>query len=323
MNYWITTHWPPREGSDPNEIGDGVWLPDGREEAGKDFSPGDRILIYQSRNGRTEIRTLSDGSTEKILCIKGKEGFVAVGEALSKIYKNGDAKPSKYIDDTEILWCWQADIKLLSKSGFLSREDANNILGYKKRYNYRGFGDFHSGLKKISKEEFDKLLTKFLNGDKIITKTFPPNRSNISEGESLAHFLLKHYVASNPTDVFNDDGIEIIKIEYPFPTGDRADILFKDSLGKVIGTEIEIDVNDEEYEGILQAIKYRYMAEPLTNRKCGDSRAVLIAYSISKKMKEICKNYNVECIEINKIVVNDWAEYGTGLNIKNSYKSKI
>ncbi|NMC98823.1 MAG: hypothetical protein GYA62_03775 [Bacteroidales bacterium] len=320
MNYWITTHWPPRVGKDSDSIGSGVWLPDGREEAGNDLRPGDKVIIYQARSGRPEVRVLPNGDEEIIRCLRGKEGIVAICQALSNVYKRSNIKPTKYIDGTEIWWCWSADLKIISKSGFLSRENINKILGYKTSYNYRGFGDLHSGLKKITKKQFDNLVDLFI-GNIDTVKT--PNKKRLNSennGESLSHFLLKHYVASHSSIVLNEENVKKFQIEFSFPTGDRADILLTDNFGRIIGVEIEITVDDQEYEGILQAIKYRYMSELMTKRKLGDSRAILVAYSISKKMKKVCASYDVEYIEVNKNIVNKWAKSNEGLRIKKSYK---
>jgi len=40
MNYWLTTHWPPREDKDPLENTYGIYLPDGRETAGYEIARG-------------------------------------------------------------------------------------------------------------------------------------------------------------------------------------------------------------------------------------------------------------------------------------------
>ena len=59
MNYWMTTHWPPDESEDLETfIPQGIWLPNGREQAGADIEIGDRVLIYQSKTGRPEIKNI-------------------------------------------------------------------------------------------------------------------------------------------------------------------------------------------------------------------------------------------------------------------------
>ena len=84
MNYWVTTHWPPRV-DEESETGNGVWLPDGRQQAAKDMRPGDYIAIYESKSGRTEIREHQDGSTIKVACKLGHEGMICYGTINSSI----------------------------------------------------------------------------------------------------------------------------------------------------------------------------------------------------------------------------------------------
>lgn len=312
MNYWLTTHWPPRIDDDPNDIANGVWLPDGRESAGSDLKKGDKVLIYQARTGRPEIRKRLDGSEFIVPSIKGKEGIIAVCEAECEIFENEGSEPTKYVDGSEIWWRWHALLTLLSKSGFVPRERMNAILGYKPDYNLRGFGDLHSGLKKITEEQFNGLLTIFKgNVETLPYKTKIKANENIGcggeGGESPEHFLLKMYVATNPSKVVNESNIQTFGIEYPYPTGDRADILLVDQFGKVLGVEIEVSINDDQFEGPLQAIKYRYMAEVMTTRKLGDSRAILVAYTVSDKMKSLCKEYDIQCIEVDRNIVEQWS----------------
>ncbi|MCG2710905.1 MAG: hypothetical protein L6416_01010 [Candidatus Omnitrophica bacterium] len=57
--------------------------------------------------------------------------------------------------------------------------------------------------------------------------------------------------------MLNEEGLITIGKEYPFPTNDRADIVLKDKYGRIIGVEIEVEVNDDENAGPIQAIKYR------------------------------------------------------------------
>jgi hypothetical protein len=43
MNYWITTHWPPRVDDDESITETGVWLAEGRQQAAHDMCPGDYV----------------------------------------------------------------------------------------------------------------------------------------------------------------------------------------------------------------------------------------------------------------------------------------
>lgn len=312
MNYWLTTHWPPRVDDDPTDVATGVWLPDGREQAGAELKKGDKVFVYQSRSGRPERRKTIDGKEIIVHSIKGREGIIAVCEAQSEIYEYEDSEPSKYVDGSEIWWRWHAPLTTLSKSGFVSRESMNAILGYKPNFNLHGFGDLHSGLKRITKEQYTSLLELFRGTLKIkphnIRSISPGDHGHgMGTGESKEHLLLKSYVASNPEIVLGEQNIQTIKVEYQFPTGDRADILLEDEFGRIIGMEIEVNVDDNQFEGLLQAIKYRYMSELMTDRAPGDSRAILVAYKISQKMKLLCDKYYIQHIEINKQNVEKWS----------------
>ena len=312
MKFWLTTHWPPRINEDPNNIADGIWLPEGRESAGKDLKQGDRVIVYQARSGRTEIRKRIDGTEFSLPTIEGREGVIAICEVQSEISESLGSEPSKYADGSEIWWRWYAPLVILSKSGFVPRKRMNTVLGYKPNFCLRGFGDFHSGLKEITREQFDSLKEIFKGNigllttkSRIVSKRKTGHRNG--DVESIEHFLLKVYVASNPSIVIMENNVQTIGIEYDFPTGDRADILLLDSFGKILGVEIEINVNDKQFEGPLQAIKYRYMSEFITNRRRGDSKAILIAYKISDKMKSLCNRYDIQCIEVNNADVQKWS----------------
>jgi hypothetical protein len=320
MNYWITAHWPPRKThqNTPDKIFPGIWLPDDRKSAGDKVRKGDLFFIYQAKSGRPEIRNLANGSEEIVNCFTGREGIIAVCECNSEVFKLPNIKETKYTDGTTINWCWHAEASLISRTGFIKRQDVNRVLQYKPNYNYRGFGDVHSGLKKLTKHEFESLLKLF--NTNIIVPKIKPHKYSKNSFESIDHYLLKYYVAENPALVLKETGMKLKKVEYSFPTGDRADIILEDKYGRIIGLEIEVDVHDGEFEGILQAIKYRYMAEPLEGRKNKDSRAVLVAYSITTPMKDICKKYEVSYIEVTRQEVNNWAAKGIGLKWKQSYR---
>ena len=141
----------------------------------------------------------------------------------------------------------------------------------------------------------------------------PPRGRGIGTGESKEHLLLKSYVALHPESVLNEPDVRTIKVEYQFPTGDRADILLEDEFGRVIGMEIEVNVEDNQFEGLLQAIKYRYMSELITDRTPGDSRAILVAYRISQNMKCLCEKYHIQYIEIEKHIIEKWSSSKEGI----------
>ncbi|MCE5306812.1 MAG: hypothetical protein LLG20_04150 [Acidobacteriales bacterium] len=312
MNYWLTTHWPPQE-DNPSDVAGGVWVPDGREAAGRELRAGDLVLIYQSRSGRTEVRRSPDGTKTILHSIKGAEGIIAIARAEDGLTEDADSHPTTYLDGTEIWWRWFAPVEVLSRTGFVPRVALNNVLGYAPGYNLRGFGDYHSGLKRLSEQQYNALAEIFRNHNPNVLPPAQPFANNTqghrygSGLESDEHRLLKEYVASDPSRVLGEGGLKSLAVEYDFPTGDRADCVFEDAVGRIIGVEIEVAVGDAQLEGALQAIKYRYMLEPLTKRALGDSRAFLVAYAISPGMLRLCNGYVVECFVVNKQEVDTWA----------------
>lgn len=308
MRYWVTTHWPTTTDY-PNAIDKDIWLPVGRESVGERVQPGDYVAVYESKSGRNILKTYADKSVKSIPRIQGKEGIILYGEVLSKISAFPDSSREFYSDGTDIWWKWYAPVKVLSQSGFLSRLDLCNILGYSENYNLRGFGEDHSGLKEISHVQFNQIKKIFLDHNPIELPQFKSPHSFIGHGkggESQAHKELKHYVSSNPELVLGERGLITLREEYPFGTGDRADIVLYDEHNRIIGLEVELFVDESDNSGPIQAIKYRRMLEYITDRNPGDSRSILVAYHISQEVKKRCKKYGIETHEILKDDVCKW-----------------
>lgn len=224
MNWWVATHWPPRE-DNPDVIADGLWLPDGREAAGGDVRKGDMVVVYQAQTGRTEVRRQPDGKELLVKNLKGKQGVIAITEAQGSLYALEGSTPTEYTDGSRIWWRWYTPLRLVSRSGFVSRQKLNEILGYAPNYSLRGFGDANSGLKKISLEKFDQILRAFKEGLPTLPK-LPSNPKTPHDAlggiESKEHRYLKEYVACNPSEVLKEEGIRHLFTEYPFCTNDQA-----------------------------------------------------------------------------------------------------
>ncbi|MBU1635182.1 DUF91 domain-containing protein [bacterium] len=308
MKYWLTTHWPPTI-DNKDEVGSGIWLPEDRASAGKRIEPGDLVAVYESQSGKKILKTFSDGHKETIPRIGGRKGIILYGEVLSKISAQQEYPREYYADGTDIWWKWYAPVKILSQSGFLSNKDLCNILGFSKNYSFHGFGEEHSGLKEITQKQFFQIKMEFLNNNPIILpdlKSSGGGPGHDKGGESQDHKDLKQYIASNPELALSEKGIKTIRKEYPFGTGDRADIVLSDNNNCIIGLEVELNVDESDNSGPLQAIKYRRMLEYLTNRTPGDSRSILVAYSISENVKLKCEKYDIETHELPREIVNKW-----------------
>jgi hypothetical protein len=290
MNYWMTTHTPPNTEDLDNYQPSGIWLPDGREKAGDRIGEGDKVLIYQTESGTPEVRRIR-GRTQVIPRSQGKGGIIAIARITGDLEELEDSEPTEYADGTDTWWKWHAETEITSMNGFVPRHRVNRILNYDPDYSLHGFGDYHSGLKWLDEEEYKTLVQEFKKRTQF---NWHPHDQR---GESRAHRELKEFVASDPARILGEDGLITYGTEYGFPSNDRADIVFEDKRGRIIGAEIELNVISNP-AGILQAIKYRYMLALTENRENSETRAFLIANLISDEMKDICDRYGVEWFEI-------------------------
>jgi len=304
MHYWMTTHWPPNEGVDlEKHVPKGVWLPDGREEAGADIQIGDRILIYESKTGRSEIKNIK-GQKVVVRPAQGKEGIVEIAEVTGDLEALGDSEPSKYTSGDDIWWRWYADTEPVTMNGFLPRLKVNEILHFEPNYPLHGFGDLHSGRKKLTERQYIELVDEFKKHPRKKDFTQSGDRKghwapDDQGGESEEHKKLKELVASDPSKILGEKELKTFGVEYGFSSNDRAAIILEDGEGRLIGTEIELSViSGDDVAGILQAIKYRYMVALTEGRRNFETRAFLIAHSISEKMKALCEQYDVEWFEV-------------------------
>jgi len=305
MNYWITTHWPNSTLNEKYEIHNNVYVPDTRESAVKDMKKGDIVFIYESRNGRTEKRTLVDGTVEFYPCHIGKEGIVSIAEVISPVYENEGSEPTEYTDGSMIWWRYIAETKNISSHGFIERKSLNPVLKYKSNFNLRGFGDAHSGVKKISLEQAMELnrlfninkddeIQKLIQSDNLARKTYG---SYGGTGEGELHKKIKEAIANNPSNVLNEDGLTLIKIEFTFKTNDRVDVLLIDKFGRYVVVEVEPECLNDNDTGCFQCMKYRSLMAFQANRKIDEVRAILAAPIISKEIRKKANNYNIEvCI---------------------------
>jgi hypothetical protein len=309
MHYWITTHWPLCV-DEPGEVAAGVWLPHDRPEVGAALRPGDLVLIYQAQGGRTIVRTSIDGARVDVPRKIGKGGIVAIGRVRDVLHRLADSQPEEYTNGTSVHWAWFAPLDLVSTSGFVSRAALNGILGYAENYVLRGFGDRKSGLKKIDRPTYERIAAAFTAERPATVPRFriEPPPGGPPDGEGEPHRLLKEYVAGAPPAALGEAGLVLKKMEHVFPSADRADVVLVDAFGRIVGVEVEVHVGEQDVVGVLQALKYRAMLEPLYDRNPGDSRAVLVAYSISPAMRTLCTRYGVEWLEVPDAVVREWHE---------------
>lgn len=163
MNYWINVHWPSLEDDmpeTPSPLPDPdfhylVYLPDGRQQAASGLRPDDLIFIYESKTGRarTDGRKYAEGAF----------GIIALVRALTPVRIDPNAAPEYYVGGTSILWNWQA-LTQVRELGFCHHDDVCRIMGYSTNWTLHGFGDLHSGIKKITPDQYRALLNIFRQG---------------------------------------------------------------------------------------------------------------------------------------------------------------
>lgn len=151
MNYWITSHWPPRKDHPQEETAEWwywVFLADGYQHLGKDLQLGDQVFIYETESAPKLIER------EKLIDYEiGRKGIIALTTVTSKMIEDRNAEIEKHEDGREL--CWKYHFKTGSVQVVdIPLQRIRKVLGYKNRYGLRIPG----GLRKLSKVQFELLL---------------------------------------------------------------------------------------------------------------------------------------------------------------------
>jgi hypothetical protein len=261
-----------------------------------------------------------DGEEHRLRSLGGRQGIIAITETVTALRGHPEKESTtKYVGRDSIYWRWRADTKTISENGFVPLSGVNKVLGYRPNYTLRGHGGVirYSGLKEISVRQYEDLVSLYkkhprhLSGVKHAIKASQKaarQRDGVEESEE--HRQLKDFIAENPSKRLGERGLTTLHKEFPFPTHDKADLVLVDREGRIVGLEVEVSVSDDEITGVLQAIKYRFMLALMKERKYFETRAFLVAYSISQAMRQVCKFYDVETFTINRNDVAKWANAG-------------
>jgi hypothetical protein len=288
--YWLTTHWPPPLGPDRGvPPWRHIWLREQKQSAGKNLRPGDKVFIYESAKGRAYESPRPDGGTDQYKPGKGRQGIVSVGEVARRLQPDGWQQPHDYGGGETKWWRWKAPTEHHNDKGFVSREHVHAIIGG--HPNLLGLGG-GSGLLELTEGKYQQLLTAFLDNAPTPPEPEQPHGHG-GGGESDAHKRLKHYVAEHPEQVFNEPGIKLVQVEYPFTTGDRIDVLLQDREGRPLAVEIELAQAAHQTEGFLQAIKYRSLICAWWDRPIDGGRCALIAHELAPEIIERCRKHDV------------------------------
>ena len=186
--------------------------------------------------------------------------------------------------------------------------EMNQAIGYKPKYNYRGFNVVDSersanainllGINIDFLEEIDQRSPDTYDEEVFGT---PPIKYG-SGGESERHKNLKLYIRDNP-EVIEIENVVNRKDERYYPTGDHVDVWFEDSHGKKYVVEIELEGDENLLVGAKQLIKYRSL-EAVENgwfEKDSRVKAILVAYNYDgNKTEKFCSKYDIAIFQVDK-----------------------
>lgn len=299
--YWFTTHWPPL-GEKKTALG--VYICDGREEAGRDVHAGDMVVIYETGSAPKELVRRPDGTEEWRKRRGGKKGVVAIAKLKEDLHCVASEPERQYSDGSIRRWCWRAEGGIVNVSGFIPRERVAELLGYNRKYSFHGIGRHQSGLLPINEETYSAIVKEFIasrpeeQAPPAKSRFVPPRVGHGEGGEGPIHEALKRAVYTEPSKVLGRAGLKGIEMEFQFETGDRADVVLEDLEGRYITVEVEESVPRGNRVGLLQAIKYKYMYAVKCSRQNEEVLTFLVAHEIDEEVKAICRRYGVEYFEV-------------------------
>lgn len=265
------------------------------------MKPGDMVFIYESGSGRAEIQTYLDGTSQNIHRRRGAQGIVALVCVTAPSHELKSSKAKRYVDGSAIWWRFHAPTRSVNSAGFIPRQRVAMLLGFSIKYPFRGFGDSQSGLKRITKCEFEKLHEEYVNSaedaDTRRRESVPPPPRG-SGGEGATHLALKKQIAANPEVVLQEPGLTFYKEEWALPSGDRIDLVLKDKYHRFVVVEVEVDCPTTEVVGPLQCLKYRTMLGYLFERPLEEIRSILVAHTIPLSLRQKIARYAIESVEV-------------------------
>ena len=149
-NYWLTVHWPPYYENDDNPY---VWLQPDRVFVGNDMAKGDRVAVYEYLTGPPER---IDG-----LWAHRRQGVMKIvwhGVVTERLPCEPEPRIFwRYGDVFPMEWIQFAKVQIRGHSG-VGLGELNDILGYSPNSVLRGFGEYQSGLKKVTRDQFERMI---------------------------------------------------------------------------------------------------------------------------------------------------------------------
>jgi len=119
--------------------------------------------------------------------------------------------------------------------------------------------------------------------------------------EGPLHKALKMAIAEDPLRHLGER-LSLVQVEYPFPTNDRADVLFLDEKKRFYVVEVEVDVGPRDLPGLLQAVKYKHMIAVIHGLPAEAVRGVLVARNIDPAIELRADHYQIECKRVSTVI---------------------
>jgi hypothetical protein len=159
-------------------------------------------------------------------------------------------------------------------------------------------------LKKYSISSWDKYFGNFTNTywplipkEKTVNYRKKLHQQYQRREGSSEHAKLKRYIIENAESLFGT-GTQLVQEEYYFSSGDRANLLFRLPDRTWFAIEVELNIQENDITGLLQAIKYKYMCAVQEGVDFSQVSCALIAHNIHISIKDMSSRYGVKIYEI-------------------------
>lgn len=300
MNYWLTTHWPRSQDTPNGEPYGEVWVKDGQRDVIQQLALGDLVFIYEAQSGPLPLGRRPDGSRYRRPKAQGKAALVALVRVTQPAIQPPDSAPDLYDNGEEMWWRYRASTESVNSGACIPREEFLPIIGYSSNWNLHGFGDNHSGVKRLTAKQFvalREMYERFVEREdrKRIERNSRGGQFGGTGGEGDVHRALKERIAADPSGVLGEPGLTLEKLEFPFGcTGDRIDVLLRDQDKRYVAVEVEVDCDRNHLAGALQCMKYRAMLAYYFERPLVEVRCILVAHDIAAEVKTRCAAFEIE-----------------------------
>jgi hypothetical protein len=205
-------------------------------------------------------------------------------------------------------WRYRSSTESVNSGACIPREEFLPIIGYSPKWNLHGFGDNHSGVKRLTAKQFAALREMYerlveREDRKRIERNSRGGQFGGAGGEGDVHRALKDRVAADPSGVLGEPGLTLKEVEFPFGcTGDRIDVLLRDQDKRYVAVEVEVDCDRNHLAGALQCMKYRAMLAYYFERPLVEVRCILVAHGIASEVKTRCAAFEIETTVVARAV---------------------